>query len=209
MTDKIDITLPADQLEGTEATLSQWLVSVGDAVVEGQPMVELETDKVSIEVAAPADGTVTEFVLNSGDKVEPDALLGYMSAAADQVAATAEAATPSSPSAQAAAATAAVTPAVPVSPGNGNCRHLKGPAVRRLVAEHNLDFDRIPGTGRGGRVTRSDVIGYINSGQAQADKTVAAARPAPASTATAAGGAIPSRMVPHTTMDGIQQQQFL
>ncbi|MGS2722784.1 dihydrolipoamide acetyltransferase family protein [Porticoccus sp. GXU_MW_L64] len=195
MTDKINITLPAEQLEGTEATLSQWLVAVGDSVTKDQPVAELETDKVSIEIVAPTDGTMAELIATVGDNIEPDALMatlvsGQPSAIATEVVA----ATAADPALQAVAETPA--PALE----NGSSRHLIGPAVRKLVAQHQLNFDSVPGTGRGGRVTRDDVVRYLASGKAEQDGKTAApaasAHPAP----KPGSQGIPSRLVPHSQM---------
>ena len=183
MSQFIDITLPADQLEGTSATLSQWLVEPGSQVRAGDPLLELETDKVAMEVSAPADGVLETPLVAPGEKVEPGMVLGrltQLAAAAAPLAATGTAGASPAPTAPAQAETATAS---------GNARHLLGPAVRRLVREHNLDIERIPGSGRGGRVTRDDVLRFL------------AAPPAPATAAdTGPGDAVSSRREPHSTM---------
>ena len=203
MTDKINITLPAEQLEGTEATLSQWLVAVGDSVSTDQPVAELETDKVSIEVVAPADGVVAELIANIGDQIQPDQVLASLSAGG----ATATVATAATGTENAAVSpTPAVAEPVPANndDSESNARHLIGPAVRKLVAEHELNFDAIPGTGRGGRVTRDDVVAYLASGRAEQDKQATPAAKAPVApsypSSTPGSQGIPSRLVPHTQM---------
>ena len=200
MTKQINITLPAEQLEGTEATLSQWLVAVGDTVAANQPVAELETDKVSIEVVAPADGTVAELVAQVGEQIQPDQILAHLSAG-EQAAVVKEAAAGSN------SEPAGTAPAAPIEPDHSSddsARHLIGPAVRKLVAEHELNVDRIPGTGRGGRVTRDDVVSYLASGKAELDKgqgKVAAPAAAPSYPTSKPGSqGMPSRLVPHTQM---------
>ncbi len=197
MNETIDITLPADQLEGTEATLSEWLVNIGDAVTNGQPVAELETDKVSVELAAPADGILFEIVLKPGDKVEPDTVLARLNTGKNSVdqqdsegAAAGLASAPTQLQRAADDRTQSVASAS--SQGNGRNHNMMGPAVRKLVAEHNLDLDRINGTGRGGRVTRDDVIAYLESDQIKH----ALVPNAPASGSEDMAG----RMVPHTKM---------
>jgi 2-oxoglutarate dehydrogenase E2 component (dihydrolipoamide succinyltransferase) len=70
----IDIKLSADELEGTEATISQWLIKEGQLIQQGEPLVELETDKVSMEICAPETGILKQILVNVGEKVEPDLL---------------------------------------------------------------------------------------------------------------------------------------
>ena len=186
----VDLTFPADQQEGTAAKVSQWLVAVGDTVSAEQPVAELETDKVSVEVTAPADGVIVELSAEIGADVVPGQVLGRIAAGgATTAVATAH------PAAQTVATPTPATPAVDTGP----TRHLIGPAVRKLVAEHELNFDCIPGTGRGGRVTRDDIVTYLASGNAEQDKKTVSVTPSrPASKPGSQG--MSSRMVPHTQM---------
>ncbi|UTW44320.1 2-oxo acid dehydrogenase subunit E2 [bacterium SCSIO 12696] len=194
MTDTIDITLSAEQLEGTEATLSQWLVAVGDTVEENQPVAELETDKVAIEVVAPSSGVIVELLAKAGTAVEPDQLLGKLNT--DITAAVRHVAN-GEPFAEAAHTE---SPQAENNPANNDhsARHLVGPAVRKLIAEHELNIDHIRGTGRGGRVTRDDVVAYLSSGLAEQDKRSTAPNKYPSSKPGSQGMA--SRLVPHSQM---------
>jgi len=178
----VDVTVPAEQSEGTEIVVSLWFKSVGDRVEANDPLLELSTDKVNVEVAAPASGTLVEILKKDGDKVEPGELVGRISlgdvVASSPSAATTPAQQASSSQADGASKTPALgTPAVTDAQGD------LSPAVRRLLKEHNLDPSSVPGTGRGGRITHDDVTKVVNS---------AAAGP------TRVG--IPSRSVPHTQM---------
>ncbi|GAA6150648.1 dihydrolipoamide acetyltransferase family protein [Pseudoteredinibacter isoporae] len=184
-----ELKLTAEQLEGTEATLSQWLFNVGDAVQEGEPVVELETDKVAIEVVAPCSGTLQAQKFQSGDKVEPDSVMALISTEAGAAVAEIPPANESKSVELPQTSTSEVREA-----SDQSCRHLMGPAVRKLVAEHNLDIERMQGSGRGGRITREDVLSYIASGQAE--KSVSSST---VSTAVAMGD-MNSRMVPHSNM---------
>ncbi len=181
-----ELRLTPEQLEGTEATLSQWLFNVGDSVKEGEPVVELETDKVAIEVVAPCSGTLQEQKFQAGDKVEPDSIMAMINteAACNEVQAQA------SNSSESHNVSQAIAPEVT----DQSCRHLMGPAVRKLVAEHNLDIELMQGSGRGGRITREDVLSYIASGQAEKASSSAAVNTA------VAMGDMNSRMVPHSSM---------
>ena len=173
----------------TEATVGQWLKKPGEAVKADEPIVSLETDKVAVDVPAPAAGTMGDIVAKEGDTVEVGALLAYVnegaaaaSSPAPAPAAKAEAATPA-PS----ASTPAPAPAAADEDGEGGNLTLS-PAVRRLVLEHGLDPSKIKGSGKDGRLTKDDVMAAVDAGTAKAASTGAEA--APAEAAPAAG---PSR----------------
>jgi 2-oxoglutarate dehydrogenase E2 component (dihydrolipoamide succinyltransferase) len=156
----IEVRVP-DEQEGTRAIVRAWLKAVGDAVAENDPLVELETDKVTQEVAAPSAGVLVEIVIDTDAEAVPGALLGRIS--------TEETATVSSP-AKAGTQERKLTssgprPAGPPqsstlrgapSPGNGEESRLS-PSVRRACQQHGIDPARIHGTGRDGRITREDV----------------------------------------------------
>lgn len=210
-TELVDIELPADQLEGTAAKVAAWHVEIGTTVKAGDPVIELETDKVTMEITAPADGILMVKSRQIGEEVEAGSILGQLQAGS-ATAAPAQSAAPTQTAAQttAPAQTAAQTNApAPASAavaseitGERSARHLIGPVVRRLLKEHQLNIDLITGSGRGGRVTRDDVLAYLKSPQAQqlAPAVAPAAKPAVASVAPQACSDIPSRMVPHTSM---------
>ncbi|HEY7740286.1 MAG TPA: biotin/lipoyl-containing protein, partial [Steroidobacteraceae bacterium] len=143
----IEVLLPADQLEGTRSQVLRWLKAVGQPVALHEPLVEIETDKVTIEVPAPADGVLLEIVAADGTDVAPGALLGRL--------APAQAAAATVP--RAAAAPAAGARAVPPS-GPAASDSRMSPAVRRLLAQHGLAAGAVRGTGEGGRITVDDVL---------------------------------------------------
>ena len=148
MAQMIDVLLPADQAEGTRSQVLRWLKSVGDAVAMHEPLVEIETDKVTIEVPAPADGVLGEIAAPAGTDVAPGALLGRLQAGG--VAATA-----------APVAAAKPVPVVAIAPAPGTASNAAGrmsPAVRRLLAERGLSPDAVQGSGEGGRITVEDVL---------------------------------------------------
>jgi len=200
----IDITLPADQLEGTAAKVSHWLIENGATVEEGEPILELETDKVTMEVCAPASGRLTEIRKFPGDDVEPETVLGKLTAL-DAIDNTAEdtapalnitgAIDPFHPAAQPSAVETTAVEETPVE--EESARHLIGPAVRRLLRENNLDIARVQGTGRHGRVTRDDVLAYLKN-----PPTVQTpAQPAPAITPSQQPpSTLESKEIPHTPM---------
>jgi 2-oxoglutarate dehydrogenase E2 component (dihydrolipoamide succinyltransferase) len=145
----IDVRVP-DEQEGTKAVVRAWLKAIGDTVAENDPLVELETDKVTQEVPAPAAGVLAEIVLATDAEAVPGALLGRIEAGSPAKAGAQEAkpaiARNDAPSG---------APGARPSPGSGEGR--LSPSVRRACQQHGIDPSRITGTGRNGRVTREDV----------------------------------------------------
>lgn len=182
MAQMIDVLLPADQAEGTRSQVLRWLKSVGDPVAKHEPLVEIETDKVTIEVPAPADGILGEIAAAEGMDVAPGALLGRL-----QPGGVAAAAVP--------AAVARSVPAVAKAAALGAASNTAGrlsPAVRRLLAERGLTPEAVQGSGEGGRITVEDVLAAPQSAAAPA-----VARKAPDAAPPDEAGL---RRVPHTPM---------
>jgi len=141
----IDVRVP-DEQEGTKAVVRAWLRRVGDLVFENEPLVELETDKVTQEVPSPAAGVLTEILLDTDDEAEPGALLAKIDPAGEGVERKIEAADP----VVAKPAAAATLPA--------HDREMRlSPSVKRALLQHNIDPSCIDGSGRDGRITRDDV----------------------------------------------------
>ena len=180
-----------------EATVSRWLKKEGEAVAAGDTLVELETDKITVEVPALAAGVLAKRERNEGDVVKVDELLGELaegaapaSTPAPQAAAPAPAPAPTAPTPAAAApAPAAATPA-PESPVRAS------PAAQRVAAEQNVDLAAVAGTGRGGVVSKPDVIQHVAAGAAPAP--VAAPPSAPAPSAPAPSAPAPQRTLAPT-----------
>ena len=148
----IEVRVP-DEQEGTKAVVRSWLKQVGDAVAENDPLVELETDKVTQEVPAPAAGVLAEILLDTDAEAVPGALLGRIDTSSPAKAGVQEA-KPAMRGEGIAAPAAAPGPRP--SPGNGTESRLS-PSVRRACQQHGIDPSRITGTGRNGRITREDV----------------------------------------------------
>jgi len=154
----IEVRVP-DEQEGTKAVVRAWLRQVGDLVFENEPLVELETDKVTQEVPSPAAGVLAEIILDTDAEAVPGALLARIESEGEAVTSTpaeagAQEAKPvASPSAEAASSDA---PGPRPSPGNSEETRLS-PSVRRALQQHGIDPSRIQGSGRGGRITREDV----------------------------------------------------
>ena len=180
MTRLADVLAPPND-EGTRATVLRWCKQVGDAVVKDEPLVELETDKVTVEIPAPVSGTLVEVLKEANDEVKPDEVLARLSLAA-AAAAPRDAGRPASPERE---APAAAVSAESEAPGQGQL----SPAVRRLLKEHALSAADVRGTGHDGRITAQDV-----------ERHVAAARvPAAHAPAAPAPPAIGTRL-PHTAI---------
>src|SRR3954451_1056359 len=149
----IEVRVP-DEQEGTKAVVRAWLKRIGDAVAENDPLVELETDKVTQEVPAPAAGGLAGIVLDTDAEAVPGALLARISTDHSRAkAAGQEVAEAASPSLEAPAGAPEPRP----SPGYGDVERRLSPWVRRACLQHGIDASRIQGTGRNGRVTREDV----------------------------------------------------
>lgn len=139
-----------------EATVARWLKGVGEPVARDEAVCELETDKVALEVPAPAAGTIEAIDADAGDTVEAGAVLGRIAEGAGAPADPAPAPEPAPPPAAADAADAPRSDA-PLSP-----------AVRRLVEEHDLDPAAMTGTGKDGRILKGDVLAHVEKGPAPA-----------------------------------------
>ncbi|MGH6908705.1 MAG: 2-oxoglutarate dehydrogenase complex dihydrolipoyllysine-residue succinyltransferase [Phenylobacterium sp.] len=173
-----DIMTPALGESVTEATVARWTKKAGDAVRKDEILVELETDKVSLEVAAPSDGVLSEIVAAEGATIEPGAVLGKITEGAaapkSNGAKTAPAADPAPEPAKATAPEPAPAPApaktAPVA------EPVLAPSAQRVVAENKLDAGAIAGTGKDGRITKGDALAAL-------DARAKAPAPAPAPTA--------------------------
>ena len=161
----IDITVPTLGESVTEATVMRWLKAPGEAVARDEPLVELETDKIAVEVTAEAAGTLAEVVAGEGADVEVGALLGRL-APDDTAAAPAPDTSDAHETVPARATTARATvsahdPSTARATGPARGTPPPSPAVRRLLEEHGLDPAEIAGSGKGGRLLKSDVLAAV------------------------------------------------
>ena len=181
----IDVVVPLEQ-EGTKAVVRAWLKQVGDRVEVNDPLVELETDKVAMEVPAPSAGVLREILLDSGADAVPGAVLGRIAAVAAVASAPPEDAVRPEPDrgaeAQAPESRPSLSPELRLSP-----------AVKRACLQHNIDPTTIAGTGRDGRVTRADIDQAVEQAR-RAPAPKAAPPPPPSDTA------IRSHSIPHDRM---------
>jgi len=162
----IEITVPTLGESVADATVARWIKTTGDAVAADEPVVELETDKVTLEVPAPAAGTLGEILAAEGATVEVGAGLAMLNeGAAAAAAAPAAAQKADEPVAAPAAPAPAATPA-PAAPSSSAPDMPLSPAVRRLVEENNLNPAAIRGTGVDGRLTKADVLAHMKGAPA-------------------------------------------
>jgi len=167
----LEITVPQLGESITEATVAKWFKSIGDAVTRDEPLVELETDKVTLEVNAAEAGTLTEIAAAEGSEVGVGALLGIINAGGATIAAKAPPAAAKAPE---------PATANPGSDAGPDAETSLSPAVRKLVDENGLDPAQITGTGKDGRLTKGDVLAYLEKGSAPAKTSAAAPIEAPA-----------------------------
>ncbi len=157
-----EIRVPTLGESVSEATVGTWFKKVGDVIKADEPLVELETDKVTIEVPAPAAGVLTEIVAQAGETVGLDALLGQIAAAAAGAAAPAPAAAPAKAAEPAPAAPAPVAAAASASTSVSSMP--PAPAASKMLAENNISADQVDGSGKRGQVLKGDVIAAVAKG---------------------------------------------
>jgi len=161
-----DVIAPENQ-EGTKATVLRWCKAQGDPIRKDEPLLELETDKVTVEISAPASGELAEILKQPNEEVQPGQVLARLRLMDEQ-----------EPASEPARAPAASRPA----PQEEAARQPLSPAVRRLLEEHALSASDIAGSGRNGRITAQDVARYLGemSGKSASAKPDSSARSAAA-----------------------------
>ncbi len=217
----VDVVMPQMGVSVSEGTITKWLKQEGEAVEADEPLLEISTDKVDTEVPSPASGTLTQVFVREGETVEVGTKLAQIGGGADADEAAAETppatdgqesvpepATQAAADASMAAASEGVgdvapsspgsttEPAEPVAPvgpdgGSENGRTFVSPVVARIASEHGVDVTRVAGTGRGGRVTKKDILAFVESGgepQTRAPAQPAEAAPEPSAPAAPAPG---------------------
>jgi pyruvate dehydrogenase E2 component (dihydrolipoamide acetyltransferase) len=170
-----DVIMPQMGESIFEGTLTKWLKKVGDTVQRDEPLFEISTDKVDAEIPAPASGTLSEIKVQAGTTVQVNTVVGVIGGSGKAAAATAKlapapAAAPAAPAAKAETPKAAppakpaATPAAEFAAydrdGEGQ-RIRSSPLVRRIAREHNISLGNVPGTGLGGRISKNDILGFV------------------------------------------------
>ncbi len=216
-----DVVMPQMGESIAEGTIVRWIKKVGDKVDRDEPLFEISTDKVDAEIPSPAAGVVTEIRAKEGETVPVNSIVAVIGQAGEAAAKPeppkpqppkAEAPRPATP--QPAAASAARAPEVRSAPQGDDVadavRERSSPLVRRMAREHNVDISQIHGTGIAGRVTKDDVLAYLESGQVGHGLKTVPLQTVPLQTVplqtvplparSSPGGGVPGQVVPMTIM---------
>jgi 2-oxoglutarate dehydrogenase E2 component (dihydrolipoamide succinyltransferase) len=212
---QIEVVMPQMGVSVSEGTITRWLKQPGENIALDEPLLEISTDKVDTEVPSPGEGVVAEIRVQEGETVEVGTVLATIAPAgaavaepeapapsAEEAPVEAEVApSPAEPEPQApataetpepvAAAAAPATPAAATEPA-GNGKLFVSPVVARIAAQHGVDPTAVPGTGQGGRVTKKDILAYIESGA----RAPSAPEPAAVAEAEAPAAAAPAEAEP-------------
>jgi 2-oxoglutarate dehydrogenase E2 component (dihydrolipoamide succinyltransferase) len=217
----VDVVMPQMGVSVSEGTITRWLKQEGEQIEADEPLLEISTDKVDTEVPSPASGTLTQILVQEGETVDVGTKLGQIGGSAAEApadttepeapapatdeapepataeaAAEADAASPAESPAPTAPEPSAAPPAAeqPTQPApSGNGKAFVSPVVARIAGEHGIDPAQVPGTGSGGRVTKKDILAFVESGGAAQQE----AQPQPeAPQETAAAPAAPAQAPP-------------
>jgi pyruvate dehydrogenase E2 component (dihydrolipoyllysine-residue acetyltransferase) len=205
-----DVVMPQMGVSVSEGTVTRWLKQQGEQVARDEPLLEISTDKVDTEVPSPGEGVVAQILVPEGETVEVGTVLAVIGGAPGAAPAPEEAppepaTAPAAQEAAAASSAEAVAPAEEpppappaqpaAAPADTNGKSFVSPVVARIASEHGVDVSSVPGTGRGGRVTKKDILAFVESGapaQAPAAPAAPAAAPAPAEPAPAPAAPAPA-----------------
>jgi 2-oxoglutarate dehydrogenase E2 component (dihydrolipoamide succinyltransferase) len=192
---QVDVVMPQMGVSVSEGTITKWLKQPGESIAQDEPLLEISTDKVDTEVPSPGAGVVQEILVQEGETVEVGTRLAVIAPEGSAPAAAEEPAPhyapPPEPQPEPVPAPAAPAPTpAPAATGNGDAgdRAFVSPVVARIAAEHGVDVASVPGSGRGGRVTKKDILTFVESGP---PPPPAVAPPAPAPAAPVEAPAAP------------------
>ncbi|MGO8985407.1 MAG: 2-oxoglutarate dehydrogenase, E2 component, dihydrolipoamide succinyltransferase [Terriglobales bacterium] len=217
-----DVVMPQMGESIFEGTITKWLKKTGDKVQRDEPLFEISTDKVDAEIPAPASGVLQEIKVSEGNTVQVNTVVGVIgdgngATAAAPVKAAVSAPPVASPTeketakvaekkTEAPAAPSAPAPVVPEDEGSSDVR--SSPLVRKLAREHNVDLAKISGSGTSGRVTKQDVLDFVDR-RSSAPATSAPAAAAPRQSAAPSPAVIPGELVPLSQMRKIIAQRMI
>jgi pyruvate dehydrogenase E2 component (dihydrolipoamide acetyltransferase) len=207
----IDVVMPQMGESIFEGTITKWLKKVGDSVQRDEPLFEISTDKVDAEIPSPAAGTLSEIKVEAGSTVQINTVVAVIGGGAAKASAPAAAPAPAATSNATAPTATSAAPAAPAAEASHGERLRSSPLVRKIAKEHQLDLRQVPGTGSSGRITKDDVLQYIDKGGAKAAASAAAppAAPKPAGAPAPAAGPQPGELVPLTRMRSIIAQRMV
>jgi pyruvate dehydrogenase E2 component (dihydrolipoamide acetyltransferase) len=218
-----DVIMPQMGESIFEGTITKWLKKPGDKVQRDEPLFEISTDKVDAEIPAPASGVLQEIKVAEGNTVQVNTIVGTISADGES-AAPAKASATASSAPGAAPKKEAPAPSKPQAPPAETRPDVEmhdedvrsSPLVRKIAREYNVDLSQVSGTGLGGRITKQDIMAFLEKGSAAApapqaapsQPSAATSRPAPAAPASAPA-AIPGDVVPMSQMRKIIAQRMI
>jgi pyruvate dehydrogenase E2 component (dihydrolipoamide acetyltransferase) len=219
-----DVVMPQMGESIFEGTITKWLKKPGDKVQRDEPLFEISTDKVDAEIPSPTSGVLQEIKVTEGNTVQVNTVVGSIAADGEAAAAPAKpTATKAAEAAPTPAKSAAPAPPAPTSPeptaaaepsheeeGDGD-RTRSSPLVRRLARDNNVDLGQVQGTGMGGRITKQDIMAFIDKQgtAAPAPPSSAASAPAPSPARPSAPVPIPGEVVPMSQMRKIISQRMI
>ncbi|HTA22209.1 MAG TPA: 2-oxoglutarate dehydrogenase, E2 component, dihydrolipoamide succinyltransferase [Terriglobales bacterium] len=216
-----DIVMPQMGESIFEGTITKWLKKPGDKVQRDEPLFEISTDKVDAEIPAPASGVLRDIKVGEGNTVQVNTVVGTIAGDGETAAAPAPAAAKAAPQAvpapskPQAASTKAQTPApAPAAPPQeqeeaGDDEHARSsPLVRKIARENNVNLSQVSGTGLGGRITKQDIMAFLDRPEAASAPVASAPSPARPS-APPAPAAIPAESVPMSKMRQIIAQRMI
>jgi pyruvate dehydrogenase E2 component (dihydrolipoamide acetyltransferase) len=208
----VDVVMPQMGVSVSEGTVTKWLKNPGDAVQADEPLLEISTDKVDTEVPSPATGVLSEILVQEGQTVDVGTLLARIGAETATLPQAAEEAPPepaTQPAADEVSAAAdegvreAPPEPAPAPAGNGHTgdgHAFVSPVVARIAAEHDIDPATVPGTGSGGRVTKKDILAFVERGAPPEP----ASPPPPVETAPAQPPRAPARQTPQAAGETVE-----
>ncbi len=213
-----DIVMPQMGESIFEGTITKWLKKPGDKVQRDEPLFEISTDKVDAEIPAPASGILQDIKVVEGNTVQVNTVVGTIAGDGEAVAA------PAAPSGASALAAPAKTQAAPPSPAppvalqapaepaqEEDDHARSSPLVRKIAREHNVNLSEVPGTGMGGRITKQDIMAFLEKPETTIPATVSVSAPSASAPRPAAppAAAIPGDLVPMTQMRKIIAQRMI
>jgi pyruvate dehydrogenase E2 component (dihydrolipoamide acetyltransferase) len=202
-TEAIDVVMPQMGVSVSEGTITKWLKQAGEQVEADEPLLEISTDKVDTEVPSPGSGVLTEILVREGETVDVGTKLAVIGGDGADGASGSEPETREAPPETAVPVVPSPRseePAEPAAAAQTNGKTFVSPVVAKIASEHGVDPSQVQGTGRGGRVTKKDILNFIESGAPAAPEAPAAAAqpeaPAPAPRAAPAPAPAPTAAEP-------------
>jgi len=197
----VDVVMPQMGVSVSEGTILKWLKQEGETIEADEPLLEISTDKVDTEVPSPGSGVVQQILVSEGETVAVGTRLAVIAPEGAEIEEAPAEPEPEPQAAEPAPAASAPAPTPPPAPANGGAseRTFVSPVVARIAAEHGVDVSQVTGTGAGGRVTKKDILAYVESGPPPAApkaEAPAAAPPAEAPAAEPAAAPAPSAPEP-------------